>query len=84
MYWSYLLNSKKNNFLTFESNNDYENLKKDYCELIIDGFFDGFSNDYDMIFISEFSPDKKPLEKEIKFQIQLDDISKAKLILNLD
>jgi len=84
MYWSYL--SKKNNhdLLTFESGNDFEKLKKDYCELVIDGFFDGFSNDYNMIFISEFSPDKKPFEKEIKFQIQLDDISKAKQILNLD
>ena len=91
MYWSYLLDSKFLNkpeheiiysnlkILTFESNNDLNQLIKGYCELIIDEYFiNSFSNDYDSIFISEFCSTCEPIKKEMKFFIKFTDKEKAK------
>jgi hypothetical protein len=78
MYWSYLTNTVNTEILlTFESNNDYDKLCKDYCELIIDDFFSSFTNDYDAIFISEFEPTKNPSNRNKRFFIKFNDVKKA-------
>lgn len=86
MYWSYLYDSKNPNSqtLTFESTDEFEckKLAQSYCELIMDKFFSGFSNDYDTIFISEFGPSSNPLEKKKEFSIKFNDFAKAKEFLN--
>ena len=81
MYWTYLINLTNNNILTFESNNDLNKLFSGYCELVIDNFFSSFSPNYDSIFISTYGPDKDPLNKEIKFIINFNDIITATKIL---
>ena len=87
MYWSYLYDStksRKSQTLTFESSDNLEKLILGYCELTMENFFSCFSPDFDSIFISEFSPDKKPLENEFKFVIKFNDITKAKSILKIN
>ncbi len=83
MFWTYLFNSVfitqlTPTILTFEcvevdkTNNELLNkLKNGYIELVSEGFFDGFTNNYDMLFISSYSPDKLPNTKEKLFEIKL-------------
>lgn len=84
MVWTYLANSKHNlrslneNPLTFEcieldmSNKEsFDKLKNGYIELINSGFFDGFSKDYNKLFISVYEPDKSPMTREKLFEIEL-------------
>jgi hypothetical protein len=86
-YYTYLLNLKSENdsepkLLTFEtSTENLINLKKGYCELIIDNFFSSFSNYYDCIFISEYDPMQNPVKLEKKFLINFNDVEQANEIL---
>ena len=75
MYWSYLTNN--NLILTFESGSDLNKLIQGYCELLLDNYFSGFTQDFNTLFISEFAPDENPLQKDKKFIIRLDDINFA-------
>ena len=81
MVWTYLFNSNlisslTSNLLTFEyvelNIDDKELLKKltdGYIELMNEGFFDGFSNDYNRLFVSSYGPDESPIEREKFFVI---------------
>lgn len=82
MVWTYLSNSQYDNIehksLTFEcidleisNTNLFNELKNGYIDLINDGFFDGFTNDYDTLFISTFSPSEFPIKKDKVFKINL-------------
>lgn len=89
MYWSYLAKSReigvKNlsaKLLTFETNNNFENLSTGYCKLIIDDYFSCFGNDYDCIFISEYNPTQNPSNMEIKFLLNFNDVERAKKLLD--
>lgn len=94
MVWTYLgnlnsilsLTSLTPNPLTFEcvelDVNNNELLKKltdGYIELINGGFFDGFSSDYNILFVSSHSPDKFPITREKLFEIEFDkEVNKLK------
>lgn len=84
MYWSYLCRNTglKPKLLTFESGNDLKSLKFGYSELILDDYFNGFLTEYDLIFVSKYSPDNFPYEKEKDFVIEFKDFEKAKRIYN--
>jgi len=75
MYWTYLCGKKEStsNILTLESNDNLQQLSEGYCELVLEDFFSCFGSDYDYLFISEFSPDQNPLEKDKKFLIKFND-----------
>lgn len=86
MFWTYLTNSFSSNILTFESfelENDYliNDSIKGYCKLILDDFFSSFSQDWDAIFISTYSPNDMPLLKDNLFYIKFNDLTKAENIL---
>lgn len=91
MYWSYLhndennkeKNEKKSNILTFESGTNLEKLKKGYSELIIENFFDGFTNEYNSIFISKYGPIDNPLGNQKEFEINFNDLKKARETINI-
>lgn len=90
MVWTYLANSNSispltSNPLTFECielKNDnkelLDKLKDGYIELISEGFFDGFSNDYNTLFISSYGPDKSPITREKLFVIEFNKNNKNK------
>lgn len=71
MYWTYLLNSKTNEILTFElldlTNSNLLNIIKGYNELIKEEFFTSFIG-YDIILISEYDLTDNPLNKEMKYK----------------
>jgi hypothetical protein len=46
------------------------NLTDGYIELINDGFFDGFSNDYNVLFVSKYDPTQNPIIKEKIFEME--------------
>lgn len=78
--WTYLINSNrqyceyKRELLPLEMiSNDLnlETIKKDYIELVNDGFFESFDNYYDRLFVSEYSPSENPMDREVKFHISL-------------
>lgn len=82
MLWTYLSNahiitSSTLNSLTIEcveldiSESVLEDKLKDYRDLISDGFFNGFLNDYSELFVSSFGPTESPITKEKLFVIQL-------------
>ena len=84
MYWSYLYGINKNNklnLLTLESNDNLENLIHNYLELILDNYFSHFTNDFNFIFISKYSPDNFPYENKKEFIIKLNDFELALLLL---
>jgi hypothetical protein len=94
MLWAYLTNSiiiNKSNLiqdpLTLECivcNNDINDLAKGYCELIINGFFSSFSETYDTIFISTYSPSELPLYKNKNFEIKFNEIKAKEYITILE
>lgn len=69
MYWTYLLNSKSKEILTFESidSTNLLNIIIGYDELIREEFFTSFRG-YDIIFISEYNPTENPIDKEFKYK----------------
>ena len=81
MVWTYLTNSNSissltPNPLTFEcveldiaDNALLKKLTDGYIELMNEGFFDGFSNDYNMLFVSSYGPNESPIEREKLFVI---------------
>jgi len=83
MIWTYLANSNSTSSLTpnpltfesveFETSNKklLDKLTNGYIELMNEGFFEGFSHDYNILFISSYSPDKSPITKEKHFVIKL-------------
>ena len=84
MYWSYLCGINKNNklnLLTLESNDNLENLIHNYLELILDNFFSNFTNDFNFIFISKYSPNNFPYENNKEFIIKINDSELASLLL---
>ncbi len=46
------------------------NLTNGYIELMNEGFFDGFSNDYNMLFVSKYDPTQNPIEREKLFEME--------------
>ena len=87
MMWSYLTNSNSelSNILTFEQIvdiHDFEEIKKGYCKLIVENFFDSFSSHYDTIFISSYDPNSKPLYKTKLFSMKFDDKNNANIEYN--
>lgn len=82
MIWTYLANSNSilsltPNPLTFESvefeasNKELlDKLTDGYIDLINEGFFDGFSNDYDILFVSLYSPSESSITREKLFVIE--------------
>jgi hypothetical protein len=82
MIWTYLANSNSispltPNPLTFEcvefeaSNKELlDKLTDGYIELMNEGFFDGFSNDYNILFVSSYSPSESPITREKLFVIE--------------
>ena len=84
--WTYLANIKSpsslsrltQNPLTFEHleivNECLEsrvvNLTNGYIDLINEGFFDSFTNDYNMLFVSNYDPTQNPIEREKLFQMK--------------
>lgn len=81
MIWTYLYNSNiisplTPNPLTFECVEldiaDNELLKKltdGYVELMNEGFFEGFSNDYNILFVSSYGPNESPNKREKLFSL---------------
>lgn len=92
MFWTYLSNTKsttltslRQNPLTFEqvdfetnTNVFIDKLRKDYIRLFDEGFFDVFTNDYDLLFVSSYGPNESPLDREKVFDIKLDNINNFK------
>lgn len=63
-----ILNFESINIKHDENYENYENeinsMKKNYSDLIKEGFLDGFSRDYNILFVSKYSPESDPLKKE--------------------
>lgn len=84
MFWTYLANSNSissltPNPLTFEcveleigNKEFFEKLTNGYIELMNEGFFDGFSSDYNKLFVSSYGPDEFPITREKLFEIVFD------------
>jgi hypothetical protein len=86
MIWTYLANSQSvsisslliQNPLTFECI-DFEPSNKElldklidgYIKLIDEGFFEGFINDYNILFISSHGPTESSITREKLFDIKL-------------
>lgn len=82
MVWTYLANSNSissltPNPLTFErveldvSNKElFDKLTDGYIELMNEGFFDGFSSDYNRLFISSYGPNESSISREKLFVIE--------------
>lgn len=80
--WTYLANTKYSlsisslspNPTTFEhveiDETKLGNLTNGYIELMNEGFFDGFSNDYNLLFVSKYDPTQNPIEKEKLFKME--------------
>jgi len=52
----------------FESR--FVNLINGYKDLINEGFFDSFTNDYNMIFVSKYDSTQNPIEREKLFEMK--------------
>lgn len=52
----------------FESRFDY--LTHGYIDLMNDGFFDSFTNDYNMLFVSKYDLTENPIEREKLFEME--------------
>ena len=92
MVWTYLANSNSispltPNPLTFEhvefeaSNKELlDGLTNGYIELINERFFDEFTNNYNILFVSLYGPDDSPITREklftIEFNRQIDKFNK--------
>lgn len=46
------------------------NLTNGYIDLINEGFFDGFTNDYNILFVSKYDPTQNPIEREKLFEME--------------
>lgn len=83
--WTYLANNKYSssilsltpNPMTFEhveidvtNKIKLNNLTDGYIQLMNDGFFDVFSNNYNMLFVSKYDPTQNPIERERLFEIE--------------
>ena len=51
------------------------NLTNGYIDLINEGFFDGFTNDYNMLFVSKYDPTQNPIEREKLFEMEFMDLT---------
>ena len=85
--WSYLANIKSQtsisgltqNPITFEcvEINDvvfesrFKNLTLGYINLMNEGFFDSFTNNYNILFVSKYDPTQNPINREKIFEMIL-------------
>jgi len=87
MFYTYLINCSENDpskhkILTFESNTDLNKLIYGSCDLLLFGYFDGFRPDFNKLIISEYCFIDSPLSKEKLFEVDFNDIDKAKYYYN--
>jgi hypothetical protein len=86
--WTYLSNIKCSSSISTLTPNPitFDHVKIDdiiklndltngYIELMNEGFFDGFSNDYNMLFVSKYDPMQNPIEREKLFEIEFNNSS---------
>jgi hypothetical protein len=88
MIWTYLANSGSISSLTpnpltfecidFEASNKelLDKLIDGYIKLIDDGFFEGFINDYNILFVSSHGPTESSITREKLFDIKLNKLNK--------
>lgn len=82
--WTYLINKKYSstistllqNPLTFEyveidDKIKLNNLTNGYIDLRNECFFDSFSDNYNMLFISQYNPTENPIKREKMFEMEL-------------
>ena len=82
--WTYLANTKCQssistlipNQIAFEhieidDKTKLSNFTNGYIELMNEGFFDSFTNNYNMLFVSKYDPTQNPIEKAKLFEMKI-------------